>query len=238
MPEFDDIKKLWKKADGQISANESLDADAVNQAIASQSLGITFNLLKSIRSWILPVSITVVLFGYNVYAYAGNDLIVTLCISCLVLSGILLTYLVFQHNKFGRIDQAGLSLRDILVSKIKYFSGSLHLVHHAMAMVIVLLIIGLNLMADNDGGTYYVSNMWLYIGINITAYVCMIIILKLSHSLYLKQYKNTLSDLEETRLTEMDAELRKHKWIRLIFVAIALLVVAAGLIVFYIKVSG
>jgi hypothetical protein len=238
MPEFDDIKKLWKQADEQISAHESLDADAVNRAIAKKSLGITSKMLKSIRSGIFSLSMTVLLFGYNVYGYAGNDLVVTLCISCLVLSCILLTFLIFQHKRFGRIDQAGLSLRDILMSKIEYFKRSLYLVHQAIAMAIVLLIFGLNLMADNDGGTYYVGNMWVYIGFNITAYVCMIIILRLSHSLYLKQYENALSDLEKTKLTEMNAEIRKHRWIRRILLIIALLVVATGLFVFYIKVSG
>jgi hypothetical protein len=238
MSEFDDIKKLWKKADNQISAHESLDADAIYQAIASQSLGITSKLLKSIRSGILFLSISVTLFGYNVYGYAGNDFIVTLCISCLVLSSILLTYLFFQHIQFGSIDQASLSLRDILMSKIKYFKRSLYLVHHAMAMAIVLLVIGLNLVADNDGGTYYVGNMWLYIGINIIAYVSMIIILRLSHGLYLKQYENALGDLEETKLTEIRAEIRKHRWIRHLLITIALLVAVVGLVVFYMKVSG
>jgi hypothetical protein len=106
-----------------------------------------------------------------------------------------------------------------------------------MAMAIVLLVIGLNLMADNDGGTYYVGNMWLYIGFNITAYICMIIVLRLSHGLYLKQYENALNDLEETKLTEMHAEIKKHRRIWWILLAIALLVAVAGLFVFYIKVS-
>jgi len=64
------------------------------------------------------------------------------------------------------------------------------------------------------------------------------IILRLSHSLYLKQYENALSDLEETKLTEMNAEIRKHRWITWILLTIALLVAAAGLFVFYFKVSG
>jgi len=63
-------------------------------------------------------------------------------------------------------------------------------------------------------------------------------ILRLSHGLYLRQYESALSDLEKTKLTEMDAEIRQHRWIRRILFTIALLVVAAGLIVFYMKVSG
>ena len=238
MHEFDDIKELWKNADDQISAHKSLDAEAVKQAIANQSLGITSKLLKSIRSGIFFLSITVALFGYNAYGYAGNDLVVTLCISCLVLSSVLLAFLLYQYKKLSRIDRAGLSLRDILMSKIEYFNRSLYLVHHTIAASVVLLILALNLLADNNDGNYYVGNMWLYIGFNITAYICMMIVLRLSHSLYLKQYENALSDLEEIKLTEMNAEIRKHRWITWILLTIALLAAAAGLFVFYFKASG
>jgi hypothetical protein len=61
------------------------------------------------------------------------------------------------------------------------------------------------------------------------------VILKLSQNLYLKQYENALSDLEKSKLTELDAEIRKHRWIRGTLFVIALLVVVAGLFVFYIK---
>lgn len=238
MTEFNDIKALWKSADDQISPNESLDADAVERAIANQSIGISSKMLKSIRLGITTLSICVALFGYNAYGYAGNDLIFTLSISCLMLSPILLVFLFYQYRKLSKIDQAGLSLRDILVSKIDYFKRSLYLVHHTIAMGTVLLIFALNLMADNNGGNYYVSNIWLNIGLEVIVYVCVVMVLRLSHSLYLKQYKNALSDLEKTKLTEMDAELRKHRWIRLILLTIALLLVMAGLIVFYIKANG
>lgn len=238
MTEFNDIKAFWKSADGQISANESLDADAVERAIANQSIGISSKLLKSIRSGIITLSICVALFGYNAYGYAGNDLIFTLSISCLMLSPILLVFLFYQYRKLSKIDQAGLSIRDILVSKIDYFKRSLYLVRHTIAMAMILLIFALNLMADNNGGNYYVSNIWLNIGLEVIVYVCVIMVLRLSHNLYLKQYKNALGDLEKTKLTEMDAELRKHRWIRLILFTIALILVAIGLIVFYIKANG
>jgi len=237
MTEFNDIKALWKNADEQILANESLDADAVERAIANQSIGISSKLLKNIRSGIITLSVCVALFGYNAHGYAGNDLIFTLSICCLMLSSILLVFLLYQYKKLNKIDQAGLSLRDILVSKIDYFKRSLYLVHHTIAICIVLLILAINLMADNNDGNYYVGNIWLSIGLEVIAYVCMVMILKLSHSLYLKQYENALSDLEKTKLTEMDAEIRKHRWIRRILFIIALLFVAAGLLVFYMKVS-
>jgi len=53
----------------------------------------------------------------------------------------------------------------------------------------------------------------------------------------LKQYENALNDLEETKLTEMNAEIKKHRWIRWILLTVALLVAVAGLFVFYVKVS-
>lgn len=238
MYEFKNIKNLWKNADNQTSDHESFDADAVKTAIAYQSHSITSKLLRTIRTGIFSFLLCASLFGYNIYGYTGNSLIVTLSISCLVLSTLLITFLSFQYRKLSNIDQAVLSLHDILVSKIKYFKGSLNIVNHTIALGIVLLIFSLNLAIENNSGNYYVNNVWLDITLKVVAYIFMIVILKLSQNLYLKQYEIALSYLEKTKLTEMDTELRKHRWIKRLLFTIALLIVVVGLIVFYMNVSG
>jgi hypothetical protein len=238
MQELDKIKRLWKTADDEFTAHESLDAKTVEQSIANRSIGITSKLLNSLRMGIVSLSVSLLLFGYNAYGYAGNELVVSLSISCLLLCAILLAFLVCQYKQLSSFDRGGLSLLDVLVGKIDYFKKSLPWVHHAIAMSIALLILALNLLTDNQAGRYAIGNIWLNIGFEIIAYACMIIILKFSHSIYLKQYGNALNDLEKTTLTEMDAQFRKHTWLRRAILIIALLVAAAGLVVFYLKANG
>jgi hypothetical protein len=238
MSEYNDIKKLWKSADDQILENESLDSDMVSRAINAQSIGITSKLLKSIRAGIIALALCVPLFSYNIYSYSGNNLISIFSIGCLILSGLLLSYLIFQYNSFNKLDQSGLSLQDLIVAKIQYFKKSLYLVDQTIAISLVLLILSLNLLTDNNEGNYQVNNIWLYIGFIIAAYLIGVMMLHLSHNLYLKQYRTALDDLNKSKLTEMDAELRKQKWIRLFFLAIVLLSVIAGIIILFLKISG
>jgi len=238
MSEFSDIKKLWKSADSQILTNESLDFETVKQAIAKQSIRITSKLLSSFRVGILALSLNVILYSFNIYGYAGNNLISIFSISSLILSIVLLLFLLYRYNSFNKLDQAGLSLQDLIVAKIKYFKQSLSYVHHAIAISLVLLILSLNLIIDNNGGYYQVNNIWLYIGILIIAYLIPIIMLNLSHNLYLKQYKTVLLDLNESKLTEMNAELKKYKWVKLFFLTIILLSFIAGIIILFLKIGG
>lgn len=237
MPEFNDIENLWKSADKQILVHEFLDPEMVKQAISKQSIGITFKLLKSIRAGILALALTVTLSGYNIYGYAENNLITIFNISCLILSAILLHYLVYQYNSFRKIDQSGLSLQDLILAKIKYFKKALFLVHHAIALGLVLLIFSLNLITDNIEGNFQVNNIWLFIGLMIIAYLIVVMMLHLTHKSYLKQYMTALVDLNESMLSEMDAELGKQKWIRLFFLIITLLFVIAGIIILFLKIS-
>ena len=237
MSEFNDIKSLWKSAEDQIMANESLDSETVKQAIKEQSIGITSKLLKSIRSGTIVVALSILLFSYNIYGYAGNNLITIFSISCLILSVFLLPYLIYQYRSFNKLDQSGLSLHDLIVAKIKYFKKSLSLVHHAIATGLVLLIFSLNLLSDNNEGSFQVNNIWLFIGLMVISYLIVLLMLYLTHNLYLKQYINALVDLNKSKLTEMDSELRKQKWIRLLFLTITLLGVIAGIIILFLKIS-
>ena len=59
--------------------------------------------------------------------------------------------------------------------------------------------------------------------------------IRLSHSVYLRQFRNALDDLERTTLTEMDAEFGQRRWKRIVLDAIVLLLVVAGLIAFFRK---
>lgn len=238
MSEFSDIKKLWKSADSQILTNESIDFETVKQAITKQSIRITSKLLSSFRVGILALSLNVILYSFNIYGYVGNNLISIFSIFSLILSILLLLFLVFRYNSFNKLDQAGLSLHDLIVAKIKYFKQSLSYVHHTIAIGLVLLIFSLNLIIDNNGGYYQVNNIWLYISIMVIAYLIPIIMLNFSHSLYLKQYKTALLDLNESKLTEMNADLKKYKWMKLFFLIIIFLSFIAGIIILFLKIGG
>lgn len=238
MSEFNEIKNLWKSAESQIMANESLDSKTVQQSITKQSIGITSKLLKSIRAGILALILSVTLFGYNIYGYAGNNLLSVFCISSLILSALLLSYLVYQYNSFKKLDQSGLSLQDLIVAKIQYFKKSLSFVHHAIAIGLILLIFSLNLITDNIEGHFQVNNIWLFSGLMIIAYLIAVMMLHLTHNVYLNQYTTALEDLNKSKLTEMNAELKKHKWIKLFFLTIILLGVLAGIIILFLKIAG
>lgn len=237
MSEFNEIKNLWKSADSQILTNESLDFETVRQAITKRSNQITSKLLSSFRAGIIALASSAILYSFNIYGYAGNNLMVIFCISCLILSIILLLFLVYQYNYFNKLDQAGFSLQDLTTAKIKYCKQSLSYVHHAIAISLVLLIFSLNLIIDNNEGTYQINNTWLYIGIMIMAYLIPVVMLNLSNKLYLKQYKTVLHDLNESKLTEVIDELKKYKWVKQFFIIMCLLSFITGIFFFFFKIA-
>jgi len=238
MSEFNDIKNLWKSADSQILTNESLDVETVKQAISKQSTQITSKLLMSFRFGILALILNVVLCSINIYGYADNKLIVTFFISSLILSIVLILFLVYQQKRINQLDQAGLTMQDLIVAKIKYSGQSLSYVHHAIAIGVVLLAFSLSLLVDNNDGHYQINNIWLFIAVMTAVYLIQILSLNLSHKIYLKQYKIALHDLNQSRLTEMNTVLKKYKWVKMFFLIIILLSFIAGIIIFFLKIGG
>ena len=238
MNDFSNVKDLWKRADKEIRKNESLDSKAVRSAIAKQSIGISSKVLKSILTGIWALALSATLFSFNIYGYAGNELISNFSICSLILSAIFLLYLSYQYNRFDKIDKSGLSLQNLILAKIAYFRKTLFLVHHVIGMGLVLLIFSTNLIADNVKGEFHVNNIWLFLCFLFIAYSFVVIVLHLIHKLYLKQYRTALVDLSESKLTELDAELRKQKLVKLFSITFILLSVAAGLVILILKLKG
>lgn len=230
MSEFNDIKNLWKSAENQIMANESLDSEMINRAVREKSIGISSKILKSIRAGILALGLSIPLFSYNIFGYAGNNLLIIINIFCLSVSTLLFLFLINNHKNFNKIDKSGLKLKNLIVAKIRYFRNSLPFVRHAIALGIVLFTFSLNLLTDNNEGYFQVNNIGLFIGLMIISYLLVIIMLQLIHNLFRKQYINVLDDLDKSKLNEIDIEHRKYKLIRLVFFTIILTSAIVGII--------
>lgn len=236
MPEFDNLKNIWKSAENQIAENETIDLKTIKQAITKQSIGITSQVLKSTRAGILALIFSIILFSLNTFGYYGNNLIFIISVSCLLLSSSLLLYLRIQYINFNKIDQSDLSLQDLILAKLKYFKNSLFYVHQVIGLSIILLIFSLNLFFDNSNGNFPVNNMGLFVGLMMLAYLIVVIMLHLSHKLYSKQFTTALSDINKFKLTELVTEHRKQKLIRIVFLCFILVSTIAGLWVLFSKI--
>ena len=238
MPELDDLKTLWKCAAESTMLNESLDSKAIRAAIKEQSIGISAKLLKNIQAGILALTFSVPLFAYNLQGYAGNALILKFCIAGLILSGVLLPYLLYQYARFNSIDRSDLSLHDLIVAKINFFQRSLSLVPHAIAIGLVLLILAINLLADNNAGSFQVNNIWLYIAVTVTAYLIMLVMLHLMHTSHYIQYTTALNDLNRSKLSEINVELKNQKRTTRIFLFIIVSTIILGIFILFLTANS
>jgi len=235
METLNNIKNIWQKANKKISTDKSLNTEFIKKSISANSIGITSALIKSIKGGVVLLTIDIVLFIYNIYFYAGNILVLSIILLSLLLSSALLVNLIFQVRKLKNIDLQNSSLREILVSKIRYYNTSFYWVLQSMALATAFLPFAVNLTQESADGEFNISKIFLLIGFYILIYLFSISLYRITHSIYLKQLINALNNLEKNVLDEMEKELAKSKRIRKIIGISLILLTLAGIIMFIIE---
>lgn len=232
MDTLNNIKNTWQKANKKISADKSLNVEFIKKSITANSISITSALLKSIKGGVVLLAIDIVLFIYNIYFYAGNIPVLSAILLSLLLSSALLVNLIVQAKKLNNIDLQDSSLREILVSKIRYYKTSFYWILQSMALATAFLPFSVNLTQESADGEFNISKIFLLIGFYILVYLFSISLFRITHSIYLKQLMNALNNLEKNILDEMEKELAKSKRIRKIIGISLLIITLVGIIMF------
>ena len=235
MNTFENIKNTWNKAGRKISADKSLNMEVINTAINADSISITSTLLKSIKTGSVILATDIILFGYNSYFYSENTAVLSIIILCFLLSGFMLANLNLQAKKLKQIDIEDLSLKEVLVKKINFFNKQFFWVLQSMAAATAFLPFAVNLTQESADGEFNFSRIFLLISFYIFVYFFSIILYRLTHSVYLKQLQNALSNLEKGGLDKMEAVLEKDKRLRKILFFCLLFISLAGILMFFIQ---
>jgi len=233
MNTLENLKNTWNKSKQKIAADKSLNPDFIKKAISNKSISITAALLKSIIAGIVFLSLDIIVFIYNIYFYAENMPVLISIIAILIISFLLVINMIVQYKKLKQIDSQILNLRDILFEKIGYFNKSFSRVIQSMALATAFLPFSVNLTMENSNGEFNISKIYLLLGFYILIYIVSLTLYRLTHSIYLKQLKNALKNLEENIFNEIEAEIRKSRKFSRIIGLCLLVITIVGIIFYY-----
>jgi len=223
---MDNIEEIWNKGNEEISKDKTFSPDFIKKSISDNSISISSKLLKTIRMGIVIASISVTMFVYNMFFYLKNPGISITIIGGVILSILIIIYLITQAGIVKKTDARSIDLHSLLAYKIKYFRTRFQIVLHCLSLSIVLVTFTLNLTMENTDGVFEIRKILILSVYYVFAYLVTLFLSKVIHSVYLKQLKNALFNLEENTLDSIEEEMLKYKKIRriiLIMVSIALI---------------
>jgi len=176
-------------------------------------------------------AVAAVMFIYNCFFYWPNLPLMITILMLLLVSGGLIVFLLSQIRHIKRMDQSELNLRELLIYKIKYLNTRYSWALHCVSLSVILATFTINLSMENSDGIIEIQKILILSAFYLFAYLLGFGLLKLSFSVIDKQLKNALFNLEEQTLRSLDGELKKHRRISRIILAVLIILSLLGIVV-------
>lgn len=208
---MDKIEEIWNKGNDQIEKDTSFGSEAILKSISKNSIGISSKILKSVRFCIVLAFLTLGALLYNIFPYRENSVIEILITLCLTVSASVITFLFLQIGVIKKLDEHGMSLREVLIKKIKYLSTKYTYVLHSISLIIVLATFTINLTMEGNDGVFETHKILLLSVFYVVAYVVTYSLVKVAHIAYNKQLRSALMNLNEKSKYDLDELIARHK---------------------------
>jgi len=213
------IFSTWEQASDKIEKNNRFSKNEIeNYTIIKKAKKSTLGLKISIYINIVVQFSIIILSAINIYIYISNLLIKILSVSFLPVT---LYFIVFGINKLkglSRIEKKDNSLINILEEKIS-FTRSLSFSWPLIAAFTYAILVSLvNMIIDNDDGSYRINNWLLFGGIYLIAFGFIFIVNYISNLSFLKELRLQIAELKEEY---RDTGFRKK---RRIFILVAIII--------------
>ncbi len=225
---FDDIKATWKKADEVITTDQSLTPEVIKQSITSDSISITSRMLRMINSSLIMLLVNALLLLINCSFYLKVPVYLGAISLSALLCLILVHYLFKQMKRLKTLDAKQADLHQVLQDKIDFFNHAFNRAMFAYGFAVMLLPFNVNLYQERANGGFKGLDLLLLVGFYILAFAFSYVLIKMTYSVYLKQLKNALSNLEQSTLVNMEEELKMNRKRNRIIGAIMVLFVLLG----------
>jgi len=230
---FDNIKDTWQKADQQMSKDQSLTPEVIQNSISKESISITSKLLSIITIGIVFLFGDSLGFIYNAYCYRNNTLMFIIIISSILISFGSIRFLFFQIKKLKAVESGDMNLKDTLTSKINFYNKSFNWVLHINSLSVAFIPFVVNLSQESIDGQFDYKYPYILFCFYILTYCIMLFFSKISNSIYLKQLKNALKNLEQRTLDGIETELRKNRIIGITILVLTLILLISGVFAYF-----
>jgi len=223
--EENNLKEIWEQFPGGDFDQSKLSKEMIEKylkpKISKASLYLYFNLFF----YLVLILASIVLLSMNIYGYRTNPLMLSIEAGMLLVSLAFLFYGIFVFIKLREINNFSNTLFDLLNKKIKFLNFHYEIWIVLTAILVSILVFALNTLVDNQGGTYRIYNVPLYIGIQIGMIVFIYGVNKLAAFQSIRQLKTYLADLKNSTLdqTRRSEKQKKYYVIGLVILCILLL---------------
>lgn len=227
---MENIEDIWTKGNTEASDEDTFDSAFIIQSISETSIGISQQLKRIIMPGMILSLIAIPPLVYNLFFYLKNmpmicaiAVLIAICISIFL-------YLHQQKRKVNGMDLLDLDLKSLLIYKIGYLEKGFHLVKHCVATVIVIMTFVINVTIENSDGIFELRKIAILTAFYLFVYIIMILLFRLTESVYVKQLRSALLDLEEETYNRFDSKLSRYKKIRGIIAIVMALIFVTGVI--------
>lgn len=230
----DDLIKIWE--------NNSQDSSNINHKISKEmienylkpkisNLYLSFNI--SIVVTLAAFIAGIVVFSINTYIYRGNPAMFKLELGFLLLSMLFFIYGIFIFMKLREINNFSKSLIELIGSKIKFIKSHYEAWLVVLSVGMMILVFGVNTLADNQNGTYKINDVTSYVFVNLFVFGFVYLINKISAYTSIQKMKLYLSDLQLGAIeNSKNDEIvnKKRTWIFICVAVIVTVVIVLGIL--------
>ena len=226
----DELISIWKGGDDLMFRDEKTDKTMITQYLNEKTLKgtrtIYFNI---IFYWFVQVA-NLILLSLNLAGYMNNPTMIWILVPQLVGSIGILLYGMNIFYKLREINNFSESLHNLILKQLWFFKKPYEIWLILSSVSAIILITNVNLLVDNDNGTYAINNKVMFVGITIGALLLIYGAQKVTSVRSLRALRAYLSDLQKGVLDQSGQLERAKKRYLWLWVAVFALLAAFLLI--------
>jgi len=228
-----DLIRIWNEGNQEILKNRRFERSELEAFLKPKVGKATLHLNLNILVYMAAQLATMILLGFDLYGYRSNTVMLTVLIPILILCSAFFGYGVFLLSYIWQIHRGDFDLVTAINRKLKVYCIHYEAWMWIGAVSCLFLTFALNILIDNDQGTYRINRPVFF------TVICLLVVLfiygaqKIAQFVAVRHIRVYLQDLQ-TEVLYGSHQLRevrkKHFVVGLILVLILTLLFILGII--------
>ena len=221
--ENNDLIKIWKEGNQEILKNRRFERSELEAFLKPKVSKATLSLNFNILVYMAVQLAAMVLIGFDLYGYRSNPTMLKALIPMFIACSSFFGYGVFLLSYIWQINHGDLDLVATINRKLKAYRRHYEAWMWIGAVSTLLLIFALNILVDNDQGTYRINRPVFFIVVSFLVLLFIYGSQKIAQFFAVQQIRVYLADIQNEVLEGSHRiEQAKRKYI-VIFLILAII---------------
>ena len=212
----DDLTDIWQEGNKQLFSEKKTDKDMISQYLNEKTLKGNRSVQFNVFFYGLIQLANIILLSMNISGYMNNTSMVWFLVAQLAVSIGILVFGIDLFYRFREINNYSDSLGNLIRKSIRFYRRPYEGWLIVSSVSAILLAINLNLLIDNQNGSYVINNKALVIGILVAALLFIYGSQKLVSIRTFRALKAYLDDLNRGVLDQsqkIERARKRYMWI-------------------------